>query len=210
MIYFCSMNTRLNILVFILFLLFGNLICRAQQQTENSTQKSVYLTPMCAYEGDTIPYVKLPTVYIFKPLKFKNKREMTQYYKLIRDVKKVLPISKEINRAIIEIYEYMQTLSSQKAREKHMKAVEKGLKEQYTPRMKKLSFAQGKLLIKLVDRQTNSTGYELVKAFMGPFKADFYQIFAALFGASLKNQYDPTGDDALTERVILMVENGQL
>ena len=73
-----------------------------------------------------------------------------------------------------------------------------------------LTFAQGKLLIKLVDRQTNSTGYELVKAFMGPFKAGFYQTFAALFGASLKKQYDPMGDDALTERVILMVESGQL
>ncbi|WP_373729943.1 DUF4294 domain-containing protein, partial [Bacteroides heparinolyticus] len=83
-------------------------------------------------------------------------------------------------------------------------------KEQYTPRLKKLTFAQGKLLIKLVDRQTNSTGYELVKAFMGPFKAGFYQTFATLFGASLKKQYDPAGEDALTERVILMVESGQL
>lgn len=135
---------------------------------------------------------------------------MSNYYKLIRDVKKVLPISKEINRAVIETYEYMMTLPTEKARQKHMKEVEKSLKEQYTPRMKKLSFAQGKLLIKLVDRQTSSTGYELVKAFMGPFKAGFYQTFAALFGASLKKQYDPAGDDALTERVILMVENGQL
>lgn len=165
---------------------------------------------MCIYEGDTIPYVQLRTVYIFKPLKFKNRRQANQYYKLVRDVKKVLPISKEINRAIIETYEYMMTLPDEKARQKHMKAVEKSLKEQYTPRMKKLTFAQGKLLIKLVDRQTSSTGYELVKAFMGPFKAGFYQAFAALFGASLKKQYDPTGDDALTERVILLVESGQL
>lgn len=211
MVYFCDMNIRLNIVILILFLLFGSLICRAQQQSQkNLEQKSVFLTPMCVYEGDTIPYVKIPTVYIFKPLKFKNKREIAKYYKLIRDVKKVLPISKEINRAIIETYEYLQTLPTDKARQKHIKAVEKGLKEQYTPRMKKLSFAQGKLLIKLVDRQTHSTSYELVKAFIGPFKAGFYQTFAALFGASLKKQYDPMGDDALTERVILMVENGQL
>ena len=88
--------------------------------------------------------------------------------------------------------------------------VEKGLKDQYTPRMKKLSFAQGKLLIKLIDRQSNSTSYELVKAFMGPFKAGFYQTFAALFGASLKKEYDPQGEDKLTERVVLMVENGQI
>lgn len=84
------------------------------------------------------------------------------------------------------------------------------MKDQYTPRMKKLSFAQGKLLIKLIDRQSNSTSYELVKAFMGPFKAGFYQTFAALFGASLKKEYDPQGEDKLTERVVLMVENGQI
>ena len=211
MVYFCVMNIRPNIVILILFLLFGHRICLAQQQLPKAdVQKSILLTPMCIYEGDTIPYVKLPTVYIFKPLKFKNRRDMAKYYKLIRDVKRVLPISKEINRAIIETYEYLQTIPTEKARQKHLKEVEKGLKEQYTPRMKKLSFAQGKLLIKLVDRQTHSTSYELVKAFMGPFKAGFYQTFAALFGASLKKQYDAQGDDALTERVILMVENGQL
>lgn len=211
MVYFCAMHTRLNIVIFIVFLFIGSLKCLAQQQPQKAVeQKNIYLTPMCVYNGDTIPCVNLPTVYIFKPLKFKNKRDMNSYYKLIRDVKRVLPISKEINRAIIETYEYMMTLPNEKARQKHMKEVEKSLKEQYTPRMKKLSFSQGKLLIKLVDRQSNSTGYELVKAFMGPFKAGFYQTFAALFGASLKKQYDPMGDDALVERVILMVESGQL
>lgn len=182
----------------------------SSRQQPDAAGRRLYLTPMCVYQGDTIPYIKLPTVYIFKPVKFKNKRQYQRYWRLVRDVKKVLPISKEINRVIIETYEYMQTLPDDKARRKHMKEVEKSLKEQYTPRMKKLTFRQGKLLIKLVDRQTNSTGYELVKAFMGPFKAGFYQTFAALFGASLKKQYDAEGDDALTERVILLVESGQL
>ena len=66
------------------------------------------------------------------------------------------------------------------------------------------------LLIKLVNRQTDSSSYELVKAFMGPFKAGFYQTFAALFGASLKKEYHPEGEDRLTERVVLLVENGQI
>ena len=79
-----------------------------------------------------------------------------------------------------------------------------------TPIMKKLTFSQGKLLIKLVNRQTDSSSYELVKAFMGPFKAGFYQTFAALFGASLKKEYHPEGEDRLTERVVLLVENGQI
>ena len=153
---------------------------------------------MCIYNGDTIPCVQLRTVYIFRPLKFKNEKERLEYYRLVRNVKKVYPISKEINQAIIDTYEYLQTLPNEKARQKHLKRVEKGLKEQYTARMKKLSFTQGKLLIKLV------------KAFMGPFKAGFYQTFAALFGASLKKEYDPLGEDKLTERVVLLVENGQI
>lgn len=201
------MNKKL-LIVTILLLTTGISSIYAQQKTRKQPGK-VYLTPMCVYEGDTIPYVKLPTVYIFKPLKFKNKRARTQYYRLVRDVKKVLPIAKEVNQIIIETYEYLQTLPP-KERQKHLKRVEKSLKEQYMPRMKKLTFAQGKLLIKLVDRQTSSTGYDLVKAFLGPFRAGFYQTFAALFGASLKKEYDPTGDDALTERVILLVESGQL
>ena len=83
----------------------------------------------------------------------------------------VFSCAREINRTIIETYEYLQTLPNEKARQRHIKRVEKGLKEQYTPRMKKLSFAQGKLLIKLIDRQSHQSSYELVKAFMGPFKA---------------------------------------
>ena len=182
--------------------LFAIVCCSLRLQAQEKQSINGYLVPMCIYNGDTIPCVQLRTVYIFRPLKFKNEKE--------RNVKKVYPISREINQAIIETYEYLQTLPNEKARQKHIKRVEKGLKEQYTPRMKKLSFAQGKLLIKLIDRQSNSTSYELVKAFMGPFKAGFYQTFAALFGASLKKEYDPQGEDKLTERVVLMVENGQI
>lgn len=200
------MNIRLNIVVLTLFTLLLSSSVRAQQK---SPAGGVFL-PMCVYNGDTIPYIQLPTVYIFKPLKFSNDRERAEYYRLVRNVKKVYPISREINRTIIETYEYLQTLPNEKARQKHIKRVESGLKEQYTPQMKKLSFSQGKLLIKLVDRQSNQSSYDLVKAFMGPFKAGFYQTFAALFGASLKKQYEPTGDDKLTERVVLLVESGQL
>jgi hypothetical protein len=166
--------------------------------------------PVCIYKGDTIPSITLPDVYIFKPLKFRNDKERKEYYRLVYNVKKTFPISQEINRTIIETYEYLQTLPNEKIRQKHIKRVEKGLKEQYTARMKKLSFAQGKLLIKLVDRQSNQTSYELVKAFMGPFKAGLYQTFAGLFGASLKKQYDPEGEDRMIERIVLQVQNGQL
>lgn len=201
------MNTRPNIVILTLFALFLSFQSVLAQDKQS---RGGYLVPVCIYEGDTIPCVQLPTVYIFKPLKFKNDKERMEYYRLVRNVKKVYPIAREINRTILETYEYLQTLPNERARQKHIKRVEKGLKDQYTPRMKKLSFAQGKLLIKLVDRQSNQTSFELVKAFMGPFKAGFYQTFAALFGASLKKEYDPNGEDKLTERVVILVENGQI
>ena len=200
------MIKRLNVFVINLFIIAGTSFCHAQSEQDNK----IYLVPMCVYEGDTIPCVQLREVLIFKPLKFKNEKERVEYSKLVRNVKRTLPIAKEIQRAIIETYEYMETLPDKKAKDKHIKKVEKGLKEQYTAQLKKLSFAQGKLLIKLVDREANQSSYDLVKAFMGPFKAGFYQTFAGLFGASLKKEYDPLGDDKLTERVVLLVENGQL
>jgi len=141
---------------------------------------------------------------------FKNEKEQQKYNKLVRNVKKTLPISREIYGIVLETYEYLQTLPDKKAKDKHIKKVEKGLKEQYTPQMKKLTFSQGKLLIKLIDRQCNQSSYELVKAFMGPFKAGFYQTFASLFGASLKKQYDAAGEDKMIEQIVLLVENGQL
>ena len=184
-------------------------VLRINAQEMTTTIKE-YLVPACIYEGDTIASLRMPTLYVFKPLIFKNKKKQEEYYRLVRNVKKTLPIAKEVNRAIIETYEYLQTLPDEKAREKHLSLVEKGVKEQYTPRLKKLTFSQGKLLIKLIDRESNSSSYELVKAFLGPFKAGFYQAFAAIFGASLKKEYHPEDEDALIERIVLMVESGQL
>ena len=179
----------------------------AQEQT---TTINGYLVPACIYEGDTIASLHMPTLYCFKPLIFKNKKQQQEYNRLVRSVKKTLPIAKEVNRAIIETYEFIQTLPDEKTRQKHLQAVEKSVKEQYTPRMKKLTLSQGKLLIKLVNRETDSSSYDLVKAFLGPFKAGFYQAFAAIFGASLKKEYHPEEEDAMIEQIVLLVESGQI
>lgn len=161
-------------------------------------------------DGDSIKYVEMNNVYVFAPMTFKNDKQSNAYNRLVNNVKKVLPIAKEVNRAILETYEYLGTLPNQKAREEHLKLVEKSIKAQYTPRMKKLSLSQGKLLIKLIYRETNSSSYQLVQAFLGPSKAAFYQTFAWMFGASLKKEYDPEGKDRITERVVRLVEAGQL
>ena len=161
-------------------------------------------------KGDSIQYVELNKIYVYPPLTFEDERQRMEYNRLVYNVKKVLPIAKEVNKIIIETYEYLQTLPDKKARDEHMKRVEADIKREYTPRMKKLTYAQGKLLIKLVYRETSSSSYQLIQAFLGPIRAGFYQAFAWFFGASLKKEYQPNGVDRLTERVVLQVEAGQL
>lgn len=160
--------------------------------------------------NDTVAIVHLPGVYIFPEIKFKNKKEQQRYTKLVRDVKKTLPYAKLIYNTLIETYEYIETLPDDKSREAHLKRMEKELFKEYKPELKKLSLSQGKLLIKLVDRECNQSSYNLVAAYLGKFRAGFWNLFAGIFGASLKSEYDPKGKDALTERVVLLVESGQI
>lgn len=160
--------------------------------------------------SDSIQYVELNKIWVYPPIEFKNAKERIAYNRLVANVKKVLPIAKEVNQIIIETYEYLQTLPNKKAKDEHMKLVEKSIKKEYTPRMKKLTYSQGKLLIKLVYRECNSSSYSLIQAFLGPIRAGFYQAFASLFGASLTKKYDANGVDRLTERVVRQVEAGQL
>lgn len=158
--------------------------------------------------GDTIAVVNLREVYIFPQRKFKNKREQAKYNKLVRDVKRTLPYAKMVYETLIETYEYIETLPTEKEKQEHLKRMEKELFAEYKPVLKKLSLSQGKLLIKLIDRECNQSSYNLVKAFLGSFRAGFWNLFAGLFGASLKTEYDPYGKDALTEQVVILVENG--
>lgn len=159
---------------------------------------------------DSIQYVEVNNVYVYPEPVFKNAKQRMAYNRLVYNVKKVLPIAKEVRKIIIETGEYLETLPNKRAKDAHMKQVEKGIKEEYTPRMKKLTYAQGKLCIKLVYRECNSSSYQLIQAFLGPVRAGFYQAFAWAFGASLTKKYDPNGVDRLTERVVRQVESGQI
>jgi len=160
--------------------------------------------------GDSIQYMEMYNVYVYPELVFKNEKQKQSYLRLVKNVKTVLPIAKEVNQILMETAEYLDRLPTKEEKEAHIKLVEKGIMKQYKPRMKKLTYSQGKLLIKLIDRECNSPAYDLVKAFLGPIRSGFYQAFAWVYGASLKKEYDPDGTDKLTERVVLMVESGQL
>lgn len=163
-----------------------------------------------AYQGDSIPSVILPTLYKYPPKTFSSSKQQQEYTRLVRNVKKVLPLAKLARYTIIETYDYMQTLPTKKAREEHVKMVEAGLKKQYGGLIKRMSKTQGKILIKLIDRECDQTGLSIAKAFVGSFKANIYQGVAFLFGQSLAKHYDPEGEDAEIERIVRLIESGQL
>lgn len=209
----------------LLFLAFcaAALACRAQTGTQPTVRpedrdvdlSSPTFVPMVrvgkALLGkDSIQYVELNPLYVYPEPTFASEKQRQAYNRLVYNVKKVLPIAKEVNAIIVETYEFLQTLPNKKAKDEHLKLVERSIRKEYTPRMKKLTYQQGKLLIKLVYRECNSSSYQLIQAFLGPIRAGFYQAFAALFGASLTKKYDPDGVDRFTERIVRQVEAGQL
>ena len=190
----------------------GLTVARAQEEvaTGEPTMVPTVKVARTVVDGDSIQYMEMSNVYVYPEPTFKNRRQQQAYLRLVKNVKKTLPLAKEVRQMLIETAEYLETLPTKKEKEEHMKRVEAAIVKEYKPKMKKLTFSQGKLLIKLVDRECNSTAYEAMQAFIGPVRSGMWQAFAWMFGASLKKGYDADGVDRLTERVVLMVEAGQL
>ena len=194
---------------FLLLLVAAGLSVQAQDDTGPALMPSVKVGKTLV-DGDSIQYMEMSNVYVYPEPTFKNQRQQQAYMRLVKNVKRVLPIAKQARQMLIETAEYVETLPTQKERDEHLRRVEAAIVKEYKPQMKKLTFSQGKLLIKLIDRECHSTAYEAMQAFIGPIRSGMWQAFAWMFGASLKKGYDPECVDRLTERVVLMVEAGQL
>ena len=162
--------------------------------------------------GDTLAMIVFNPVIIYPRERFRNKSEEKLYWKTVRDVKKTLPYAKLISSTLLETYEYIDTYQTEKQKRAYLKRFEKELFEQYKPQMKKMTKSQGKMLIKLINRETNQSSYSIVKAFLGTFRAGFWQTFSKFFGASLKAGYHPNKNkqDAMVERICVRIEQGTL
>ena len=191
----------------ILCLLILSLSAYSQTETGDGKPKT-YIDVAGIYEGDTIAWFQLRPVHVFGQIKFKNNKERQAYSKLVRDVKKAYPYARKISGSIIETYEYMETFQTEKEKQKYLEDVQKFMMEEYKPQMKKMTKAQGKILIKLIDRECNTSSYNIVKALVGSFKAGVFNAFASLFGNSLKEKYDPEGKDAAIEAIVIQIEQG--
>ena len=162
--------------------------------------------------GDTLAMLVFNEITVFPKERFRNKQEEEFYWKTVRDVRRTLPYAKLISETLLETYEYMGTYKNEKEKQEYMKAFEKNVFNQYKPAMKKLTKNQGKMLIKLINRETNQNSYSIVKAFLGTFRAGFWQTFGKFFGVSLKQGYHPekNKEDAVIERICVRVEQGSL
>lgn len=208
-------------IIFILFLSLGSEMASAQVIPDIDNVPDDEMPPATNMEikvknsrvffhGDSIPAIIFPTFYKYPPMTFKNDKERDRYNRLVANVKRLLPLAKLAKYTVIETYDYLQTLPTKKEKAEHIKLVEDGLKKQYAPTLKRFSRSQGRLLVKLIDRECGQTGYNIAQAFIGSFKANIYQAMAFCFGNSLTKRYDPEGDDRYTERVVRLVESGQL
>lgn len=208
-------------IIFILFLSLGSEMASAQvipdidnvpddEMPPATNMEIKVMNSRVFFHGDSIPAIIFPTFYKYPPMTFKNDKERDRYDRLVANVKRLLPLAKLAKYTVIETYDYLQTLPTKKEKAEHIKLVEDGLKKQYAPTLKRLSRSQGRLLVKLIDRECGQTGYNIAQAFIGSFKANIYQAMAFCFGNSLTKRYDPEGDDRYTERVVRLVESGQL
>ncbi len=161
-------------------------------------------------DGDTVPIIALPEINVYSFKIIKSKRKARQLSRLIKNVKKVYPYAKLAGIKLQEYNEIFLTMSSEKEKRKLIRQVEKELKDEFGDELRSLTFSQGKILIKLIDRETGNSSFELVQELRGKFVAFFWQTFARIFGYNLKVKYDPEGKDRNIEIIILMIENGSI
>lgn len=161
-------------------------------------------------DGDTLFLSSIDEVYIFPQKKFRSRWQLRRYRRLIRNVKKAYPYAKMAKQKYDEITVHFETLNSEKAKKAYIKQVEKEIKDEFEDELKKLTITQGRILIKLIDREIGETSYALLKELRGSFSAFFWQAVARLFGTNLKNEFDPHGKDRLINEIVMMIERGVL
>lgn len=161
--------------------------------------------------GDTIPYYHLNEVKVVASGSLLTAEEIKKNQRLIRNVKKMLPYAKIGKQRLDELERRCQGLSKRERKEA-IKEAEKTLLADFSDELKDCTFSQGRVLLKLIDRETGKTSYALVDELRGKLRAGFYQTFARLFGYNLKANYDPkhNKEDNLIERIVLSVERGKL
>ena len=155
--------------------------------------------------GDSILHITSLPVYIFN-----RKADLRRYQKMIRAVKKVYPLAVEAARRMENLDDTLAGMDRCKDRRQYTRRIENALKEELSPVLFKMTRYEGRILLKLLDRQTDHTAFRIIQEFRSGFTAGFWQMVAKLFGNDLKLQYDPAGEDAMLEQIVRYYEAGLL
>ena len=166
--------------------------------------------PTTFVNGELIPYTYLQEVNVFSDFKFKNKKQEEFYWRTVRDVKKTLPYAKTAGKVMRETDQHLKTIPTDKGRKAFLKEKEKELFAEFETDLRNMTMSQGRMLLLLIDRECNKTSFEIIKMYRGSFSAVFWQGVAKIFGSNLKSEYDGSDKDKIIERVIALVELGEL
>ena len=203
-----------RLLVVILVLLSAVLSARSESEglpsARNKTYHGYYY--FLDEKGDTTLMLVINNVTVFPPERFKNKEREQFYWRMVRDVRKGLPYAKLISATVIETYEYISTFDTKKEREDYLKQMEHEVFNQYKPELKRFTRQQARVLVKLINRETNQESFSIIRAFLGSFRATCYQALGRISSVNLKADWNPESDctDALIDRIATRIEQGEL
>jgi hypothetical protein len=205
----------MKIFLFFLISFFSFMPCLKAQGSAQDLKKIVFgndtiIVNAKVLKSDTLPVVELPEVSVFGWSIFDNRRDSRKIERLIYHVKKVYPYAKLAGIKLKQYEAQLAAAPNDRERRRIMKKAEDEINEQFGAELRDLTFTQGKILIKLIDRETKETSFTLLKEMRGGVTAFFYQGFARIWGYNLKTKYDPQGEDELIETIILLIENGRL
>jgi hypothetical protein len=160
--------------------------------------------------GDTVFYASIADIYIFPDHSSFKPAERRRYNKLILNVKRVYPYAKMAGAEYAIVSEDLLKIQTDKERRTYINALEDRIMSEYEEDLKKLTISQGRILLKMIDREIGQTSYEVLKDFKGTISAVFWQTLARIFGNNLKSEFDADGEDKLLNEIIIQIENGQL
>jgi len=175
---------------------------------QETKSDSIYFLDKTIIGQDTLPNYNIKEVRVFPRKDFSSRRMYRKYNRLVRNVKAAYPFALIARKELKIMNDSLENIQGDKARKKYIKEYEKHMFAKYESGLRQLTFSQGKILIKLVYRELGNTSYDLVKEYRGSFSAAFWQGIARLFGSNLKDTYDPYGEDAEIEEIVLLIEAG--
>lgn len=176
----------------------------------DTLEGGVHILNNVTRDGETLPEVEIEEVTITKKMGIRARFQWWKYRRLVNNIKKVYPYALIVREKFSEINDTLQYIEGEKARKQFLKDYETNLFGKYEDDIKHMTITQGRILIKLIDRETQNTSYQLIRDYRGSISAFFWQGIARIFGSNLKSEYEPYGEDYLIEKVIYEIEQGRL